>query len=290
MQIRCVTTARARLGEGPLWDAARGLVWWLDIKEPAIHAHDVATGANHVQPLLFRLTALGLARNGQLIAAGDPGFVRLAVAQDLTVTVVQVLAVIDEPVGNRFNDGKIDPRGNFWAGTMDDAEKTAGGSLYRLRRDSQVSAMRSGMMVPNGPAFLADGTLLITDSARLLITAVTLDGSGEPVGERVFAHFHPAQGYPDGMTVDAADHVWIAFWDGWCVRRLSPAGDIVTEIALPVQRPTCPLFAGDALDQLYITSANIGLPQAALDQQPLAGGLLVLAPGTTGRTPEVFAG
>lgn len=290
MQIRCVSAARATLGEGALWDGARGLVWWLDIKGPAIHAHDIATGANHVQPLTFRLTALGLARNGQLVAVGDLGFVRLAVAADLAVSVIEVLAIVEEPAGNRFNDGKVDRHGDFWAGTMDDEEKAARGSLYRLDRHGRISVVRSGMMVPNGPAFLSDGTLLTTDSARRVITAITLDEAGTPVAERVFAHFRPDQGYPDGMTVDTEDHVWIAFWDGWCIRRLSPAGEIVREIALPVQRPTCPIFSGFALDQLHITSATVGLSQAALEQQPLAGGLLMLVPGAVGRACESFGG
>jgi sugar lactone lactonase YvrE len=288
--MSCVTSVRARLGEGPLWDAARRVVWWLDIKGPAIHAYEVTTGVNRTQPLDFRITALGLARDGQMVAAGDPGFVRLAVAPDLTVTVIEVLARVDEHPGNRFNDGKIDSRGDFWAGTMDDNEQAARGSLYRLRKNGQLSAVRTGISVPNGPTFLADGTVLTTDSVRRLITALALDESGNPISERVFAQFQPAHGYPDGMTVDAEDHVWIAFWDGWCVRRLSPEGEIVTQIALPVQRPTCPVFAGDSLDQLYVTSATIGLSPAALDQQPLAGGLLRLVPGAIGCKQGVFGG
>ena len=104
-----------------------------------------------------------------------------------------------------------------------------------------------------------------------------------------FAAFTPEQGYPDGMTVDAEDHVWIAFWDGWCLRRLSPEGRIVREIPLPVQRPTCPAFGGRGLDRLYITSATVGLTPEALTQQPLAGALLCLT-GATGRSPTRFAG
>ncbi len=290
MQIECVSPPGARLGEGALWDPERGLVWWVDIKSPAIHAHHAATGANHVQPLSFRVTALGLAGNGRLVGACDHGFVRLAVAADLSVSTIEVLAQIDEPEGNRFNDGKVDAAGRFWVGTMDDEERAARGSLYRLGRSGKAVVVRTGIMVPNGPVFLADGTMLITDSACREITAVTLDDEGNLREERLFARFTREQGYPDGMTVDDADHVWIAFWDGWCLRRLSPAGDIVSEIPLPVQRPTCPTFAGEGLDRLYVTSATVGLSNESLASQPLAGGLLALDPGIRGRPSECFGG
>jgi xylono-1,5-lactonase len=290
VDIRCVSTPGARLGEGALWDAARGVVWWVDIKQPSLHAHHIGTGGNHVQPLAFRLTAIALAQEGQLIGASDLGIIRLAVAPNLQVSVSEVIATVDEPPGNRFNDGKVDAAGRFWVGTMDDAEATASGSLYRLDSNASVTPARGGIGVPNGPAFLADGTLLTTDSSRQLITAVTLDESGQPIAERPFACFTREQGYPDGMTVDSTDHVWIAFWDGWCVRRLSPQGEIVSEISLPVQRPTCAIFAGASLEQMFITSATVGLTEEALARQPLAGGLIALIPGVTGRPPARFAG
>ena len=289
MIITAVSPAGATLGEGALWDPDREILWWVDIKAPALHAHHVASGANHRQSLPFRLTALGLTQDGMLVASGDPGFVRLSIADDLSVSVCDILATVDEPAGNRFNDGKVDGEGRFWAGTMDDAEEAARGSLYRFDPDGTVMRVRSGMMVPNGPAFLADGTMLVTDSAAQRITAVSLDADGSPVAERPFAAFTAEQGYPDGMAVDAEDHVWIAFWDGWCLRRLSPEGRIVREIPLPVQRPTCPAFGGRGLDRLYITSATVGLTPEALTQQPLAGALLCLT-GATGRSPTRFAG
>ena len=132
MKVQCVSAAGAQLGEGTLWDPARRCVWWVDIRSATLHAHNVAPGANHIQRLEHRLTALGHARAGGMVASGDQGFVRLEVAADLTVHVAAVLAQPREPAGNRFNDGKVDPAGRFWAGTMDDAEATARGSLYRL--------------------------------------------------------------------------------------------------------------------------------------------------------------
>lgn len=289
VDIRCVSACGASLGEGPLWDPSRGLIWWVDIKLPTLHAHDVATGVNRAQALPSRLTALGLARDGGLVAIGDAGLVRLSVAGDLQVSTTEVIVGANLAPGIRFNDGKVDGAGRFWAGTMDDAERSACGVLRRID-GRRVTTVRTDIGVPNGPCFFADGTLLTTDSSRGCISALTLDHEGNPVSERPFAQFTSSQGYPDGMTVDAEDHVWIAFWDGWCVRRLSRSGRIVAEIALPVQRPTCPVFGGAALDQLFITSATTGLSAPQLQSQPLAGGLLRLAPGVAGRDSHPFSG
>lgn len=289
MEISCVAAAAASLGEGPLWDAARDVLWWVDIKSSTLHAHHLATGTNHAQPLPYRLTALGLAVDADLVGVGDAGFVRLSVRADLQVSITEVMAPLTLPQGMRFNDGKVDAAGRFWAGSMDDAEVAARGALYRLDRQ-RLNLVRGHIGVPNGPCFFADGTMLFTDSAQGRITALTLDAGGDPATEQLFAQFTPSQGYPDGMTVDAEDHVWIAFWDGGCLRRLSRTGQLVAEIALPVQRPTSAAFGGRHLDRLFVTSATIGLSVAQRQQQPFAGGLLVLDPGVLGRPSNMFAG
>lgn len=290
MEIHCAASVRAALGEGALWDGARGLLWWVDIRSSRLHSHHVATGSNRSQPLDCRITAVGLTQGEDLVACGDRGFVRLSVSGDLRVSIAEVLAAPLERQGNRFNDGKIDDLGRFWAGTMDDSEAEAHGSLYRLDPDLRIRQIRTGMRVPNGPCFLSDGTMLITDSPLRTITAIRMDQVGEPVAEAAFARFTDKHGFPDGMTVDSEDHVWVAFWDGWCVRRLSPDGRIVAEVPLPVQRPTCPAFGGQDLRQLYITTASTGLSAEALESQPLAGNLLRIEPGIAGRPPGRFAG
>jgi len=290
VQISCVASSGALLGEGPLWDAARGVIWWVDIDSAALHAHHVASGVNRVQSLQCRLTALALCEDDSLLACGDRGFVRLHVSAGLRVRIDEVLAAPAERAGNRFNDGKVDSAGRFWAGTMDGQGSGPHGSLYRLDAQRGATAVRSNLWVPNGPCFLADGTMLAADTYQGRITAVTLDAAGDSVAEREFARFGGAQGYPDGMTVDAHDHVWVAFWDGWCLRRLSPAGEVVAEIALPVQRPTCPTFGGPALESLYVTTARTGLSPEALSRQPHAGGLLRLDPGVQGLAPARFRG
>ena len=143
----------------------------------------------------------------------------------------------------------------------------------------------------NGPAFSIDGHRLYhTDSGRQTVYAFDLDAHGNAANRRVFAQFGAGDGYPDGMTVDADGCLWIAFWDGWCVRRLSPQGDCLKKVAVPVQRPTSCAFGGELLDDLFITSARRDLAAAELALQPQAGGVFRCRPGVTGVAELPFAG
>jgi sugar lactone lactonase YvrE len=192
---------------------------------------------------------------------------------------------------NRFNDGKVDRAGRFWAGSMDDTEQNATGTLYRVDSSFACTAVDQGYRVTNGPAFSPSGDVMYHNDSALQVTYAFDLGSAGEVGERrVFARYVEGDGYPDGMTVDAEGCLWIAFWDGWCVRRYSPAGECIGKIDVPTAKPTSCAFGGRALDQLYITSASIGLDEAELARQPNAGGLFVAAPGVRGVAEIPFAG
>jgi sugar lactone lactonase YvrE len=128
------------------------------------------------------------------------------------------------------------------------------------------------------------------DSALQVTYVYTLTPDGTPAGRRDFARWGGDDGYPDGMTVDAEGCLWIAFWDGWCVRRVSPEGERLGEWRMPVARPTSLAFGGLMLDHLYVTSASIGLDAEALALQPNAGGLFMLEPGVNGIADRPFAG
>jgi sugar lactone lactonase YvrE len=262
------------------------VLWWVDIQAPAIHGYEPDTARRQSWTPPARVTALGLGSDGDLVASGDAGFMRID-PESWTIT------LLHHPErhlpGNRFNDGKVDPWGRFWAGTMDDAEEEACGSVYRLDLRGGSMRVADGFHVPNGPAFAPDRrSAYLSDTALRRTDRLVLDADGEVRERTPFATFSEDQGYPDGMTVDAQGHVWIAFWDGWCVRRLAPDGVIVEEIRLPVARPTSCVFAGDALDSLFVTSASIGLSEADLARQPLAGGLFRIDPGVRGVAPDRF--
>ncbi len=273
------------LGEGPIWSEAEQAVYWLDIKGRRIHRLRPGDGAIDSWVPPFRICSIAPRSSGGFIAGSDRGFTAIDGAFQSFDLIANPEA--DRP-GNRFNDGKVDRAGRFWAGTMDDAEEQASGALYRLDADLAWHRIDDGYQVANGPAFSPDGKVMYhSDSARQTIYRFDVAADGGVSNKAVLAQFGDGDGYPDGMTVDAEGCLWVAFWDGWCLRRLSAEGERLTEIAMPVQRPTSCVFGGPDFDRLFVTSAAIGLDVA---EQPLAGGLFTVETGVRGLAARAFAG
>lgn len=286
-QAGCVADVKTTLGEGPVWVAREQALYWHDIKGLRIFRMDAA-GSVTVYDTPFKVGSLAPREHEGFIAGTEQG---LAIVDLLEKRYDLVIDPEPERPGNRFNDGKVDRIGRFWAGTMDDKEKEATGALYRVDFEFRCTRIDDGYRVTNGPAFSPDGAILYhNDSARQITYAFDLDEHGNASGKRVFARYGEDDGYPDGMTVDAEGCLWIAFWDGWCVRRFSPGGERLEQIDLPVQRPTSCAFGGPDLDRLYVTSARIGLDEKELAMQPYAGGLFLLSPGVGGVAEVPFAG
>lgn len=286
-ELHCVADVHAVLGEGPVWVARENALYWLDIKGLKIFRLDDQLRLTQ-WPTPMRVGSIAPRRRGGFIAGTEHGIAEI----DLDSGRFKIVAEPERDLpDNRFNDGKLDRRGRFWAGTMDDREQQASGTLYRVDADLSVRAVDGRYKVTNGPAFSPDGTIAYhNDSARQLTYrfAVKSDGSLGP--REIFLQFKAGDGYPDGMTVDAEGCLWIAFWDGGCVRRYSPAGEWLETVATPVSRPTSCVFGGRDLDRLYISSASIGLDQQALAMQPNAGGLFMCMPGAQGLADVPFAG
>lgn len=263
----------ALLGEGPVWVEAENAFYWLDIKAPLIWRWQWPDGEpTHFTPP-FSIASLAPRAGGGFVAGSEKGFALINPER----ADYEVIAnpELDRPQ-NRFNDGKLDPFGRFWAGTMDDGEQEASGALYRLESDLQWRRIDDGYRVTNGPAFSPDGAQMYhADSARQIVYRFDLDRAGDVIERREFLRFGEGHGYPDGMTVDAEGNLWIAFWDGWCVRRFSPRGEQLETLEVPVQRPTSCTFGGPGLDYLLITSARVGLNEAELETQPFAGGVFM---------------
>lgn len=285
-RVECLADVRATLGEGPVWAAREQALYWVDIPQRRVFRWSQAEGTRTI-PVERHVCSLLPRAGGGFIGGGYSGFI--AVADDFTVTPI----VDPEPAlpGNRFNDGKIDRAGRLWAGTMDRAERDASGSLYRLDPDFAWARIDSGYRVTNGPAFSRDGRIMYhTDSALQTVYAFDLGPDGAVGERRVHLTFGEGDGYPDGMTVDAEDCLWIAFWDGWCVRRFAPSGELLAKIDVPAQRPTSVAFGGPALDLLFVTSAARDLAPEELARQPQAGGLFAVRPGVSGVAEVPFAG
>lgn len=286
---RCLWAAGCTLGEGPIWDARTGLVRFVDIERSQIHRFDPATGVHASWTAPCRVGAIGVRAGGGFVAGTQDGFATLDPDAG-------TFAVIDHPEAgtpnNRFNDGKVDPHGVFWAGTMDDCKRDRSGVLYALRPDRTWAAIDLGYRITNGPAFSPDGTVLYhTDTVDRTTFAFDLAAGGIVGDRRVFRTWHDVRGNPDGMTTDADGHLWVAFWGGACLRRVAPDGTIVAEYPLPAAHVTSAAFGGANLDRLFVTSARADLDAAALGEQPLAGALFeIAAPGVRGLPGGVWPG
>ena len=192
---------------------------------------------------------------------------------------------------NRFNDGKCDPAGRFWAGTME--TPTQKGALFRLDRDLSVRRMLGGVGCSNGIAWSFDNkTMYYIDTNTSKIDAFQYDiTTGEISNRRTAVAIPESLGSPDGMTMDAKGNLWVAHWDGWCVCCWDPnTGHLTRKVALPVSRPTSCAFGGPGFATLYITSAAFGLDPTALKNQPGAGGIFCFDPGVPGRPAMSFEG
>jgi len=277
-------STRDTLGEGPVWDAARGEVLWVDIVAPCLHRLILATGDVTSVPVAEPIGwVLPRAHGAGHVAGFSSGFYFLDVDTGARRRIGSPEA--DRPQ-NRLNDAKVDRAGRIWAGSKDDTDQSASGALYRLDPSLSWSRHDDGYGVTNGPTFSLDGHVLYhTDSAARTVYAFDLAADGTLSGKRIWLTFAEDWGYPDGMTTDAEGCIWIAHWGSARVSRFSPDGVLLRSVALPATNITSCVFAGERLDRLFVTSSTLGC-----EDEPHAGALFEIDPGTTGLPATRFAG
>jgi L-arabinonolactonase len=287
-EVREVVAARDTLGEVPVWDVEEQSIWWVDIEGRRLHRHHPDTGTTEHWSFEQRIGSFALRRKGGLVCAFERGFAFF----DPPTGRIDWIARPDSDPGNRFNDGKCDRNGRFWAGTMDDGLTRPSGALYRLDPDLTVHVMETGICISNALAWNPDDTrFYFCDTPERHLRVYDYDApSGTISNRRVFADLGEDPGNPDGGTVDAEGCVWNAQWDGWRLVRYAPDGRVDRVVPLPVQKPTSVMFGGRNLRTLYVTSAIWDLAGEALARQPMAGSLLALDPGVAGLAETRFAG
>lgn len=293
MQIQCVVDSRSRTGEGAVWDVEEQCLYWVDIPAGLIHRFEPESGQNITQEIDEPVGCLAVRKQGGLLLATRSGFHEFDPKTKTKKPITDPEA--DKP-NNRFNDGATDARGRFWAGTMKDGgTPEAAGRFYRLDPDHSCTPWRDGIFTTNGLAFSPDGkTMYFSDSNKDVRTIWSCDydlETGTPGEPKVFFDTNRVAGRPDGGTVDAEGHYWMAGVGGWQLVRLAPDGKIERIIELPVERPSKPMFGGKDLDILYFTSIASGLTTGTAHRQPRAGGLFAITGLGIKGFPQVrFAG
>lgn len=290
ISAECVCETKAVLGEGPSWLSSRKQVLWVDIESSLVCLFDPGKKENKTFAMGCHVGSVVPAANGDVVAATQKGFTRL----ELDSGNLTPLCDPEEHLpDNRFNDGKCDPSGRFWAGTMGYDETQTSGSLYVLDENLKSRKILDGISISNGLAWTQDHrTMYYIDTPTMRVDAFDFDPIDSKIQNRRTAIRIPEGiGYPDGMTIDREGMLWICLWDGWAVTRWNPnTGEQLEKISLPVARATSCCFGGTDMDELYITSASTRLNESELEKQPLAGGLFRAKPGVSGLPPFLFNG
>lgn len=282
-----VSDYRATLGEGPNWLEDKQTLMWVDIEGRQLRFYNPENGIEQVHKLPERAGAAVGHTDDKVVLAVESGFA----FYDLNTREQTAINDPEQREDNRFNDGKCDAAGRFWAGTMSLVGKEKQGAFYCLDGDLSVRHVFGEVSTSNGLGWSPDGTVMYyIDTGTQKVQAFEFDvEKGELGAERTVVSFENEEGFPDGMAVDADGHLWIAHYGGSRVSKWDPAAGLkVGEILLPVDNVTCCAFGGADYGDLYITTAKDGLSDEQKAEQPLAGALFVCRPGPKGQPAHLF--
>jgi sugar lactone lactonase YvrE len=290
-EIEHVLEVRNVIGEGPVWHSQEGSLYWVNfIGQYQILRFSPRTQRLETFETGMPVMALAIRKAGGFIAATAKGIANWNTQHKKFEVFCDPLA--GRP-GFRFNDAATDSQGRFWVGTLNDANpKGPDGELYCVQSHDSCRLMDRDITVSNGIGWSPDlRTMYFTDSFRYAIYAYDYSAeSGAIANRRTFVQTSPDGGIPDGLTVDAEGFVWSAYCGGWRVVRYTPEGKVDREYRLPVANPTSCAFGGERLDELYITSAALGLSEEEKRQHPQSGDLFRLRSGIIGMDEPRFAG
>ncbi|HEX7558238.1 MAG TPA: SMP-30/gluconolactonase/LRE family protein [Usitatibacter sp.] len=283
------------VGESPVWCAAEAALYWVDIPRKAIHRLHVESGRASAWSAAEMVACIAFTTDGGLIAGMESGIFCLALASGGTIEATRLATPSFPMDGMRFNDGRCDRQGRFWAGTMhmDMAAARPVGALYKYgARSGLAGPIVHGLITQNGLAWSPSGERMYLSDSHPSVRQVWMFDydmdSGTPHNRRTFIDMKLHAGRPDGAAVDAEGCYWTCANDAGRLMRFTPEGRLDRTIELPVRKPSMCAFGGSALDTLYVTSIR---PQdeRELQGQPLAGAVLALRPGTHGLPEPLFA-
>jgi len=259
--IEKVCDIRCSLGEGPCWDDIDQILYWIDIIKKDIHSFDFKKNKTKTTNLGKYIGSIGLRRNGGIVATLQDGFYFIDGKTGEAELIKKVRGNADL---KRFNDGKIDALGNFWAGTVSYDEKQPIGVLYCLKPDSKLLKFFNGITISNGIVWSLDNKkMYYIDTPTMKVDVFDFDIESSNLRNRRTAFEIPKDiGYPDGMTIDMEGKLWIAHWGGYKVCRWDPiTKKIIEKIKIPVERVSACTFGGKDLSELFITTARIGFTE-----------------------------
>jgi sugar lactone lactonase YvrE len=287
MEIEHAATVSNHLGEGPVWHQAEQRLYWVDATSNSFLILDPSTGKIERHDVGRFAISIAFCDDGELLIATDS---ELAYWSPGSNTAEHIATGPFDSSAVRFNDGKVDPAGRYFVGTMHRVENKPLGGLYRLTAHGDFSQVEWNIITSNGLGWSPDGLkFYYTDSIRKAIYCYDYDqGSGIIANRAILVDSQDADGVPDGLTVDAEGCIWSARFSGWNVTRYDPNGKKMVEMRMPVAKPTSCTFGGPDLQDLYVTTARYGLDEAHLKKYPESGDLFVCHAGIKGQVEHLF--
>ena len=293
IQPEILVDQKALTGESPSWDARHKVLYWLDVPRATIFVYNPATRRNQSIDLSKDFSSIG-----SVVACNSGGLLftpeRKIACFDFNKQSYQILAEVEQDLpGNRFNDGKCDPHGRYLAGTMQNiSDGTPTGSLYSMDHELKVRKLLDGLVISNGLGWSPDyRTFYLADSASRDIWAFDYDlEHGNISRQRTAFTLQKGSWVADGLTTDSEGMLWLALWDGACIQRWNPqSGELLASYPFPAKRTSCPVFGGEDMHDLYVTSAAIGLEADDWQAYPHNGALMRLKTEFTGLPSFRFA-
>lgn len=286
MDAELVLDAKAFLGEGSIWHPKEKKLYWVNIEGKSLHIYDPVTKQDRELPVGSRVGTVVPVDGGGALVALQSGI-------NYIDTKTGRLTFLMDPLKDtalRFNDGKCDPAGRFWVGTMALDRRRRGAVLYRYDKDKTIHLMLDSVSISNGIVWTKDKkTMYYNDTPTNTVQAFDYDDkTGNISNRRVAVTIPRGTGSPDGMTIDAEDNLWVALWGGYCVAKFNPrTGELLQKIKVPAPNVSSCAFGGKDLETLYITTARQGMNADRLKEFPLSGGLFSVKPGVRG-VPACF--
>src|SRR5947209_4876935 len=269
---RPVWTLEAELGEGPVWVEQDRALWFVDIKKQQIHRYDPTDGSKCSWVAPEQVGFVFPAEDGGFVAGLQSGLYRFDEGSGAFELIIEVEPDLPD---NRLNDGVVEPAGRLWFGTMDNGEKAKTGAFYCFHEGRLTRTALEGIAITNGPAISPDGGLLyFVDTLKATIGCADVRDDGSLGDPRPFVRIAPAEGHPDGPTIDSNGFVWISLYAGWEARRYSPVGELAKRVRFPVANITKLAFGGDDLRTAFATTARQKMRPEEIAKQPLIGHLL----------------
>ena len=288
MKAQLILDIEVDVGEGALWHPDEQRLYWIDVEKGHLHLYDPALESLRTIALGQRIGTVVPASPGTALVALQDGIYHL----NLTSEKLRLLHPLEDE-HLRFNDGKCDPTGRLWVGTMHLQEAPGVAALYVLRKDNTFRQVRDGISVSNGITWSPDGqTMYYIDTPTRQVQAFDFDApTGQISHPRTVVTLPEGSGVPDGMTIDAEGKLWVAHYGGGQVGRWDPhTGELLQRVVVPVPNVTSCAFGDPRLNTLYITTARSSDNPPETAQHPTAGGLFAVRPGVVGLPASFYRG